>query len=327
MREACLSALLLGVLSLSALDLWTASLHCLTLGRAVRTNSLLSTERAQRRERSPVSLRCGRTPRLAFVTDARTWSPKRNRPTTHAALRLEEKAYGACVLNGSRVAARFLSIPYDHGPTWLYFGFPMESLKRAYPVGAYPFDDGSSLAWRNDLDAWLRDIGEHVFAQAPFDCALISHQPEEHVADKLAGGELPARRWEGILVPGPRGLDWYPPTGAFPFGFRYLLRQPQRLSKEGISMTSPKSFGRVSLSRPHSQSACHPSLMHWLAVLRRRQQVHRSRRREAAKAAAAEGEAAVRCTPRQPTQRISSQSCSTGPGTWACCGAVRNTTS
>src|SRR5687768_5696074 len=58
-----------------------------------------------------------------------------------------ETLYGTCVLRDSvRVAARSHVIPYD-GPFWVYFGFPMGSLDRAYPVGSYPFDDGSSLAW------------------------------------------------------------------------------------------------------------------------------------------------------------------------------------
>src|SRR5437667_352328 len=44
---------------------------------------------------------------------------------------------------------------------------------------------------------------------------------------------------------------------------------------------------------------------------------------EARKAAAA---AALPCTPLPPVRRTSRPSCSTGPGTRACCGAVRNTT-
>jgi hypothetical protein len=132
---------------------------------------------------------------------------------------LRDHAYGACVLNGSRVAATFVSIPYEHGPTWLYFGFPLGSLSRTYPVGAYPFDDGSDLEWRDHVDSWLRMIGEYVFARAPFDCALISHEPEEDVADEVAAGAVPKRRWEGILVPEDNRLSWYPPTENFPYTF------------------------------------------------------------------------------------------------------------
>jgi hypothetical protein len=145
--------------------------------------------------------------------------PERQSDVDPRALQLGDRAYGACVLNGVTVAAAFVSIPYDHGPIWLYFGFPMVLLGRAYRVGAYPFDDGSSLVWRDDVDVWLRDIGVHVFGRAPFDCALISWEPEEDVADIIADGEVPAQRWQGILVPGPSGLAWHPPTEGFPCTF------------------------------------------------------------------------------------------------------------
>jgi len=130
-----------------------------------------------------------------------------------------ETLYGACVLRNSiRVAAHSQVIPYDDGPFWVYFGFPMGSLGRAYPVGAYPFGDGSSLAWRDHVDDWLRALASHVFYSVPFDCALIGHEPEESIADDLVSG-VPERRWEGILLRRGTSLEWFPPTERYPFTF------------------------------------------------------------------------------------------------------------
>lgn len=131
-----------------------------------------------------------------------------------------DPCYGVCLLAGAvRVATQSVAVLYDHGPVCVYFGFPMSSLRRAYPVGAYPFDDGSSLAWRAALDEWLRDLGTRVFRAAPFDCALVAHEPDESVAEKLEPRDIPQRRWEGILVPRDASLEWFPPTEGFPYAF------------------------------------------------------------------------------------------------------------
>jgi hypothetical protein len=99
---------------------------------------------------------------------------------------------------------------------WLDLGLPFGGLGLAYPIGAYPCDDGSSLAWRDEVDAWLRGLAEHVHRSVPFDMALIGWSDG-------AFGPLPASAeevWEerslGYLFPGPRGLAWFPPTMGAP---------------------------------------------------------------------------------------------------------------
>jgi len=99
---------------------------------------------------------------------------------------------------------------------WLELSLPFGGLGLAYPIGAYPCTDGSSLAWRDEVDAWLRALGEHVHRAAPFDMALVGW-PDG------ALGPLPATAeevWEerslGYLFPDPRGLAWFPPTMGAP---------------------------------------------------------------------------------------------------------------
>lgn len=136
------------------------------------------------------------------------------------AQRSQDKLFATCVLgDGVPVPAVSHIIPYDQGPVWFYFGFPMAGLSRAYSVGAYPFDDRSDLGWRAAVDEWLRALAVHVFARVPFDCALIGHEPDEETADEITRGGIPTRRWEGILWPGPDGLAWHPPTEGPPFTF------------------------------------------------------------------------------------------------------------
>jgi hypothetical protein len=146
--------------------------------------------------------------------------PEDQSPLTPDELAIADHVYGRCFLGDNvAVAACSVVITYDHGPTWLYFGFPIASLRRAYPVGAYPFDDGSPLVWRVAVDGWLRRIAQDVFDHAPFQCALIGHEPEESVADDLSTETIPATRWDGILMPSPEGLAWFPPTEGFPHTF------------------------------------------------------------------------------------------------------------
>jgi len=126
--------------------------------------------------------------------------------------------YGMCQLKGVTVASCSTLIAYEEEEqVWIYFGFPMASLGRAFPVGGYPFGDvsGAGPAWRDEVDEWLFVLAEDVHAQAPFDCGLIGHEPidEWSIADEVSQGRIPVIRRElTILVPNPSRLSRYPPT-------------------------------------------------------------------------------------------------------------------
>ena len=108
-------------------------------------------------------------------------------------------------------------VVHDESGAWVYFGVPLGSLGRGYPVGAFPFDDGSSLGWREEVDRWLLGVAEHVFAERPFALALVgwTDDPETSAAEVARAG-VPERRWTGIAVPTPEGLAWHPPTEGAP---------------------------------------------------------------------------------------------------------------
>ncbi|NUO52988.1 MAG: hypothetical protein HOV80_29430 [Polyangiaceae bacterium] len=144
--------------------------------------------------------------------------PQHQTPLEPAALSASESVYGVCVLpSGASVPATSVLIEYEHGPCWLYFGFPMGSLDRTIPVGPQPFKELSEQRWRRDVDQWLRELGADVFAKAPFDCALIGFEVDEDMADQLTEGVVPERRWDSILLPRDGELGWYPSTDAPPY--------------------------------------------------------------------------------------------------------------
>lgn len=74
-------------------------------------------------------------------------------------------------------------------------------------IGGYPFDDNSgvaSLLWRAGLDQWLAGVAAAVYAEAPFERAVIGFEVDE--AHDIAVG----RRYAAVLLPGPDGLEYRP---------------------------------------------------------------------------------------------------------------------
>lgn len=94
---------------------------------------------------------------------------------------------------------------------WLTLSLPFGGLGLVYPIGAYPCDDGSSLAWRDQVDGWLHALAEHVHRAAPFDQALVGWTDGAGLLPRCAE-EVSEERSIGYLFPVPGGLRWFPPT-------------------------------------------------------------------------------------------------------------------
>lgn len=102
------------------------------------------------------------------------------------------------------------------GGDWISFGLPMGSLGRAYPVGAFPWEDGTSLDWREGLDDWLRALAAHVYARQPFQLALVGFTDADPEPDRVLTEGVPDRRWVGYLLPEGGALRWFAPTEGAP---------------------------------------------------------------------------------------------------------------
>jgi hypothetical protein len=123
--------------------------------------------------------------------------------------------------SGHQVACRSVAIRYDDGTDWLYLCLPLGSLGNAYPVGAYPFDDGRSHSWVLEVSDWFREIAKLVFASMRFRGGVVGFETEFAFGDvpqdaspsewlKEAG--VGDQRWFGYLLPDDQGLQWFPPT-------------------------------------------------------------------------------------------------------------------
>jgi len=74
-------------------------------------------------------------------------------------------------------------------------------------IGGYPFDEHSgveSLTWRSGLDQWLAHVAATVYADVPFQRALIGFEVDE---DRDITVE---KRYAAVLMPGRDGLDYRP---------------------------------------------------------------------------------------------------------------------
>lgn len=119
---------------------------------------------------------------------------------------------------GVVVPCSTLPVREEGGADWLYFGLPMGSLGRAYAVGAFPWDDGTNLAWRKELDSWLCALAAHVLAKQPFRMAMVGFTDGEQEPDRVLQDGIPERRWLGYIVPDADSIRWYPPTEGAPIG-------------------------------------------------------------------------------------------------------------
>ena len=128
---------------------------------------------------------------------------------------------GIATLPNGAVSSCDSSVLVWEDSTWVYFGTPVGALGYAYPVGAYPFDDGRPLDWRTPLDAWLLDVAASVFEEHPFRLGLVGWlDPVETSAAEVADAGVPDRRWEGYVVPVGGRLTWHPPNEGALFTIR-----------------------------------------------------------------------------------------------------------
>ncbi len=123
----------------------------------------------------------------------------------------------AALPNGERASCSSIVVREEEA-TWIYFGVPLGSLGSAYPVGAFPFADGTPLDWRAELDGWLLDMARFIFAEQPFRLGLVGWvDPLDTTAADLASTGVPEQRWEGYVVPVDDTLEWYPANQGAPF--------------------------------------------------------------------------------------------------------------
>jgi hypothetical protein len=192
------------------------------------------------RNPTPAQLRAARDALWSHPGLEGCWRRKDREPTPASriactfGLGVERPLYGIAHLPGTDgVACDVAALVDDHGVEddcplcrelarhagppdgWLTLRLPFGGLGLAYEIGAYPCEDGTSLAWRDRVDTWLRALAEHVHRAAPFDLALVGWTD--------GGGQLPGcveevseERSIGYLFPGPCGLTWLPPTEGAP---------------------------------------------------------------------------------------------------------------
>ena len=151
--------------------------------------------------------------------DREPWAQPRVAPVLPAGGEGGNQLLGVATLpNGRRavcasVSARYAGYEGCEDIDTLCLCLPMASLGRAYPVGTYPLAHGALLGWRAEVEAWLRAIGEAVFAAVGFRLGLVGFEAEGMVtpAEVRANG-VPGERWFGYLWPDGERLGWYPAT-------------------------------------------------------------------------------------------------------------------
>jgi hypothetical protein len=119
--------------------------------------------------------------------------------------------YGlACLADGKVLPCGLFNFCYDDGSgCFLELYIPMSALSDAYPaIGGYPINHRKSTqCWREPLDAWLAEIGKHVFQHAKFREAKIGFEPSDFDASI---GFLPKPGHLGYLRPEGDKLIYYP---------------------------------------------------------------------------------------------------------------------
>lgn len=118
--------------------------------------------------------------------------------------------------NGCRCPCSSYLVDDDNG-FWVYFGMPLGSLGTCYPVGAYPFEEGSDQTWVAELSEWLADMGRELYGQQPgqkpFRGAVTGFLTMTEV-QQLLTGDVPQKRWNGYLIQGDHELKWYGPNAS-----------------------------------------------------------------------------------------------------------------
>lgn len=98
---------------------------------------------------------------------------------------------------------------------WLHLDLPFGGLGLAYPIGRYPVADGTSLAWRDEVDGWLRALAAHVHREVPFELGVVGWMAAVGL-EPTSAAEVPDARDLGYLFPEAGGLAWFPPTTGAP---------------------------------------------------------------------------------------------------------------
>jgi hypothetical protein len=107
------------------------------------------------------------------------------------------------------VACRTVVVRFDDGD-WIDFCLPLGSLRQAFDVGAFPFEEGADLAWRRAVDEWLCDLGRRVFDAVPFRLGLVGWDGGDlDDASRFHASGVPDERWVGYLVPTGGRLAWF----------------------------------------------------------------------------------------------------------------------
>lgn len=109
--------------------------------------------------------------------------------------------------SGARVVCGGFLSRYEDLDT-LEFYLPLGALARVdRRIGGYPFDEHSgvaSLTWRAGLDRWLADVATAVYADVPFQRALIGFEIDEDRDITIN------QRHAAVVVAGADGLEYRP---------------------------------------------------------------------------------------------------------------------
>lgn len=87
----------------------------------------------------------------------------------------------------------------DDDGLWLYAGSPLGSLGTVLPVGAFPFGGLGSAAWELTVYEWLFGLAQHLFAEVPFERAVVGWLTTLEV-EQLAQAVVPEQRGHAYIV-------------------------------------------------------------------------------------------------------------------------------
>jgi hypothetical protein len=144
-------------------------------------------------------------------------------PPSLALLLSNSSLYGLATLpDGNRVVCGSLAVRESEegddgverfGIDWLDFYVPVGALEKIYDVGNYPTDDSAVKLWLDPLNAWLVELGQHLYSQVRYKLALIGHEVcGLTYSDEVTSSAVPSKRNMGYLLPAAGQLNWYPPT-------------------------------------------------------------------------------------------------------------------
>jgi hypothetical protein len=132
------------------------------------------------------------------------------------------RLYGVAQIRGVRVPCGTYAVrpPEDEAngdgtADYLELYFPLSALSLVFPVGSFPFGSCEAARdWRAALDAWFLRFLRRQRGGFRFEVGIIGWETDLISANvaALKAREIPAERFEGIVLPGEDDLEWYPPT-------------------------------------------------------------------------------------------------------------------